>query len=38
MTVSEWVEDQLADLPDVLPPERAARLARLLGLGSSEDS
>ena len=38
MTVAEWVEAQLADLPTDLPPERAARLARLLGLGGSEDS
>jgi hypothetical protein len=36
MTVAEWVEAQLIDLPTYLPPERAARLARLLGLGGEQ--
>lgn len=33
MTLDEWIAQKLEGLPDTLPPDRAARLARLLGLG-----
>ena len=36
MTLEDWIAERLEGLPAELPPERAARLARLLGLGGEQ--